>query len=546
MIEDRQEHRLPTDPAALVAVARLGGHDGPAEFLATLAPHVEAVGQQFDGLISKREERLSNDPDILRAELEAMGFKEVEEAFRRVGDWRSGRARSLRSPPARAAFEAMLPTLMRAVAAGPEPIRSLNRFGDIIDKLSSGVNLYRLLGARPKLADLLALILAHAEPLAEQLGRRPTLLDGLIDESSFAPPPDAPALAERFLAVTQGEPFDIALDRLRRMVGERRFALGVQLLAAHRDPIIIAEGYSDLAEATIVVLAELVVREFARTYGRVPGGELVVLGLGRLGGRALTHASDLDLIYLFDAPAGAQSDGAKSLPATDYYNRLASRIGAALGTPTAAGPLYDVDTRLRPQGAQGMLAVSLAAFEEYQLREAWTWEHMALCRARPLTGSEAARKKVRGLIRAILEAPNDPARIRADAAAMREEMARHKPPGGPLDIKLGPGGLVDLEFAVHTLQLASHVGLDPRLEVALQALVERELIDEGADPDLRLLSRMLVVLRLVGSRGVEPAEQSHGLVATLCGFDDWPSLLAAVDRARQRIAGRWQDVKGNA
>ena len=545
MIDDRQEHRLPVERDALEAVARLGGHEDADQFLALLAPHVEAIGRQFDGLVSKGEERLSNDPDILRRELSGMGFVEVEEAFRRVGDWRSGRARSLRSPAALSAFESMLPTLMKAVAAGPEPIRALNRFGDIVDRLSSGVNLYRLLGARPKLADLLALILAHAPPLAEQLGRRPTLLDGLIDESSFAPPPDAGALAERFLKVVRDEPFDLALDRIRRMVGERRFALGVQLLAAHRDPIVIAEGYSDLAEAAIVAFAEGVQREFVRTHGAVPGGELVVLGLGRLGGRALTHASDLDLIYLFDAPPGAQSDGTKSLPATDYYNRLASRIGAALATPTAAGPLYDVDTRLRPQGAQGMLAVSLTAFEEYQRREAWTWEHMALCRARPLTGSDAARTKVRGLICAILGSERDPERIRADAAAMREEMARHKPPAGPLDIKLGPGGLVDLEFAVHTLQLTTHIGLDPRLEVALQALVEQGLIDDCADPDLRLLSRLLVVLRLVGAKAMEPAEQSQSLVATLCGFENWPALLAAVDATRQRVAARWQSVKGS-
>jgi glutamate-ammonia-ligase adenylyltransferase len=546
MIEDRQEHRLPTDPGALEEIALLDGCRDSAEFLKRLAPHVEAVGRQFDGLVSEREERLSNDPDILRAELAEMGFKEVEEAQRRIADWRSGRARSLRSPPARDAFESMLPTLMKSVAAGPDPIRALNRFGDIVDKLSSGVNLYRLLSARPRLADLLALILAHAPPLAEQLGRRPTLLDGLLDDSSFAPPPDAPSLAGRFLEAGAGEPFDIALDRLRRMVGERRFAFGVQLLAAHRDPIVIAEGYSDLAEAAIVALTELVQNEFSRTHGNVPGGELVVLGLGRLGGRALTHASDLDLIYLFDAPEGAVSNGAKSLPATDYYNRLASRIGAALGTPTAAGPLYDVDTRLRPQGAQGMLAVSLAAFEAYQRDEAWTWEHMALCRARPLTGSEGVRAKVRKLICSILEASQDLAKIRIDAAAMREEMARHKPPEGPLDIKLGPGGLVDLEFAVHTLQLTTHVGLDPRLEVALAALVEKGLIDAGADPDLRLLSRMLVVLRLVGSKGMEPAEQSQGLVAALCGFEDWPGLIAAVGEARQRIAARWAAVKGSA
>jgi glutamate-ammonia-ligase adenylyltransferase len=545
MIDDRQEHRLPTDPELLEAIARLDGSASAAAFLGSLAPHVEAIGVQFDALVSDREERLSNDPDILRSELAAMGFHEVEEAQRRVADWRSGRARSLRSPPARAAFEAMLPTLMRAVAAGPDPIRSLNRFGDIVDKLSSGVNLYRLLGARPKLADLLALILAHAGPLAEQLGRRPTLLDGLIDESSFAPPPDAAELADLFLAAARGEPFDIALDRLRRMVGERRFALGVQLLAAHRDPIVIAEGYSDLAEAAVVALTELVSEEFRTTHGEVTGGELVVLGLGRLGGRALTHASDLDLIYLFDAPEGAQSNGKKPLPATDYYNRLASRIGAALGTPTAAGPLYDVDTRLRPQGAQGMLAVSLAAFEEYQRNDAWTWEHMALCRARPLTGSDTSRAKVLAVIRSILETGGDPARIRADAASMRDEIARHKPPAGPLDIKLGPGGLVDLEFAVHTLQLTRRIGLDPRLEVALEALVEAGLIDQGTDPDLRLLSRMLVVLRLVGSKGMEPAEESQTLVATLCGYEDWSSLLAAIDAARQRIAARWAAVKGS-
>ena len=546
MIHDRQEHRLPSDPAGLDAVARLDGRENGEALLASLAPHVESVARQFDGLVTERQERLSNDQDILRGELIAIGFGDPEEALRRVADWRSGRSRSLRSPAARGAFEAMMPTLLRAIAAGPDPVRALNRFSDMIDKLSSGVNLFRLLEARPRLAELLALILAHAPPLADQLGRRPTLLDGLIDESSFSLPPLADELSRRFLAEVEGEPFDVALDRIRRMVGERRFSLGVQLLAAHRDPIVIAEGYSDLAEAAIVALAAIVEREFARIHGRVPGGELAILGLGRLGGRALTHASDLDIIYLFDAPAGAQSDGARSLSATDYYNRLASRVSAALATPTAAGPLYDVDTRLRPQGAQGMLAVSLQAFEDYQRREAWTWEHMALCRARPLAGSDPMRRRVRNLVCDILTAPRDGAKIRADAVSMREEMARHKPPAGPIDIKLGDGGLVDLEFAVHVLQLTRHVGLDPRLEVALSQLVENGLIDKEADPDLRLLSRLLVVLRLVGTQGMEPADESRELVASLCGHADWDALLAAIDAARQRISARWASAREDA
>jgi glutamate-ammonia-ligase adenylyltransferase len=192
-----------------------------------------------------------------------------------------------------------------------------------------------------------------------------------------------------------------------------------------------------------------------------------------------------------------------------------------------------------------MLAVSLTAFDQYQRHEAWTWEHMALCRARPLTGSDAAKARVRELICDILCSERDLAKIRADAAAMREEIARHKPPAGPLDIKLGPGGLVDLEFVVHTLQLTTHTGLDPRLEVALEALVKAGEIDDGADPDLRLLSRMLVVLRLVSAKAMEPAEQSQDLVATLCGYEDWPSLLAAIEAARHRVAARWAKVKGN-
>nr|WP_294851413.1 bifunctional [glutamate--ammonia ligase]-adenylyl-L-tyrosine phosphorylase/[glutamate--ammonia-ligase] adenylyltransferase [uncultured Sphingomonas sp.] len=545
MIQDKQEHRLPMDTATLDAVAGLSGAADGDALIASLAPHVETVGAQFDGLVSDRGDRLSNDPDILKAELGALGFAEIDDVYRRVGDWRSGRARSLRSPTARSAFEAMLPPLMRAIAEGPEPLRALNRFSDIVERLSSGVNLYRLIGAKPQLAQQLALILAHAPPLADQLARRPTLFDGLIDESSFALPPQADELTERFRGAVDGEPFDLALNHLKRMIVERRFALGVQLIAAHRDPIVIAEGYSDLAEAAIAAMAEVVTREFEQSHGRIDGGELIILGLGRLGGRALTHASDLDLIFLFDAPPGAQSGGKKTLTATDYYNRLASRITAAIGTPTAAGPLYEVDTRLRPQGAQGMLAVSVDAFGDYQRGEAWTWEHMALCRARPLTGSDAARKKARNLICAILSAPSDGAKVRRDAADMRDEMALHKPPAGSLDVKLGDGGLVDLEFAVHTLQLTQHVGLDPRLEVALAALVDAGLMDDGADPDLRLLSRFLVVLRLVASHGsVEPAAQSRPLVASLCGFDNWEALVRAMDDARARIAARWSKVKG--
>ena len=542
MINDQQTHRLPADPAALDAVARLAGLADGAAMIAGLAPHVRAVRAQFDALVGETGERLSSDPEKLTEELAALGFADVGTAARRIADWRSGRARSLRSAAALAAFEAMLPGLMKAIAGGGDPPHALNRLADLVERVPSGVNLFRLLEARPALAQLLAVLLSHAPLLADQLARRPELLDGLIDDSSFAEPAEPASVAHELAEAIAGEPLDRALELARRIVNERRFAYGVQLITARADPLRIARGYSDLAEGAIEALAEATAADFASTHGRIEGGELLILALGRLGGRSLTHASDLDLIFLFDAPLDATSDGAKPLTATDYYNRLASRIVASLSVPTAAGPLYEIDTRLRPEGAKGMLAVQLEAFDTYQRESAWTWEHMALCRARAVYGSPAGRERLRARIDALLHLPRDPAKVRADAAQMRTDMARHKSASNALDVKLEKGGLVDLEFAIHTLQLSHHTGFDPSLSPAIAALAAAGLMDGALVDDMRLLLRLLVTLRLVASAG-EPAPGSRELVATACGQADWATLLEAHGAARQRIATFWNEVK---
>jgi glutamate-ammonia-ligase adenylyltransferase len=271
-----------------------------------------------------------------------------------------------------------------------------------------------------------------------------------------------------------------------------------------------------------------------------------MLALGRFGGYSLTHASDLDVIYLHTAAAGTQSDGRKPLGPNDYFNRLASRVTAAMSVPTAAGPLYDVDVRLRPQGSKGMLVVPLEGFERYQREEAWTWEHMALCRARPIFGSPAARERTSAAIREILLMKRDPAKVIADAVKMRGDMERHKPAHSALDVKLGPGGLVDLEFAVHVLQLTTHVGLATRLEVALEQLQAESLVEANIVDALKLLSRMLVMMRLVAPGDVKPTPGTWQLVAESCGAASWDALLAEHDAARQSIAALWDSIKRRA
>jgi len=546
MVDDAQTHLLPADPIALDNAARLHGLQNAESLISMLEPHVERVGTIFDSLAPESGSRLSNDPDILKEEVASLGFSDPVSAVRHIVDWRSGKARSLRSPPAQQAFEAMLPGLLRAIATGADPNHALNRLSDIVERLSSGVNFFRLLEARPALGRLLAKILAHAPTLADQLGRRPELFEGLFDASCFAMPPPAEEFAELLMNAMAGHPYDVALDRVRRLVNERRFALGVQLIDRRRDPLEVTEGYAQVAEGTLLAMGRAAREEFENSHGVFPHSELVALALGRFGGHSLTHASDLDIIYLHSAVGGRASTGWKPLGPNDYFNRLASRITAALSVPTAAGPLYDVDTRLRPEGAKGMLVVSLDAFERYQREEAWTWEHMALCRARPIFGSPEVRERVSAMIDGILRMPRDAAKVAADAVKMRAEMNQHKPPHGPLDVKLGPGGLVDLEFAVHVLQLTRHVGLSTRLENALEELAGESLVDANIVDALKLLSRMLVMMRLVAPGNVKPTHDTWQLVAEACGARTWDELLAEHQAARQSIAALWNRIKQGA
>lgn len=541
MIDDRQTHQLPQGEA-LDRVARLHGLAGGPALLDLLAPHVERVGSIYDALDSDGDghgEGATVAMGGVEASLAAAGFQDVAGATRLIEGWRGARYPALRSAPARAALDAVLPGLLTAIGEAPDPGQVLARLDTILARLPSALNLFKLLEARPALARLLGTILCHAPTLAEALARRVELIDGLIDASALDPVGDVCELSAQMHAREAGDDYQRLLDHVRQIVGEKRFALGVQIVAGVSDPLDVSAGYSRVAEAALEVLASATIAEFASRHGRVPESELVVLALGRFGGGALTHASDLDLIFLFTGDYLAESDGTKPLGAVAYYNRLAQRVVAALSVATAAGPLYEVDTRLRPSGAQGPLVVSLDGFDRYQREDAWTWEHMALTRARPVFGSPAARAAVCAVIDRVLGGERQARDIVADARKMRDEMAAHKPPQGPLDAKLLPGGLVDLEFAVHVRQLARRTGFAPDLGKAIAGLVDAGLLRPGMAEALRFLTRLLVTLRLMAPDAQPPMAATQPVVAHAVGAGDWDEVVAMLDRHRQEVTQAW-------
>lgn len=543
MVDDRQTHELPAEADALANVAHLHGLADGGAVLDLLRPHVVWVGNNYDRLAPEKDDaHLSTEADRLVGQLTDMGFAEAEAVATRITRWRAGSVRALRSSSAREALEELLPGLFAGLVRAPDPMAALNRLDDMIARLPSAINFFKLLVARPALVTMLLAMLSHAPVLADALGRRAELLDGLIDASALEPIPDLDALIGWLNRGEQGDDYQTLLDRVRQKVGERRFSLGAQIICGAVDPLEVGRGYGRLAYGAVEVLGQATIDEFATTHGHVPGGELVIVALGRLGGGVLTHASDLDLIYLFTGHYETESDGRKPLGATQYFNRLSQRIGNALSVPTASGPLYEVDTRLRPFGEQGLLAASLDSFARYQQDNAWTWEHLALTRARPIFGSPAGRAAVQQVVDDVLRFPRELQDLTRQAVEMRAMIATHKPAAGDLDVKLAPGGLVDLEFLVQVTQLASGVAFDPDLEASIAELVAAGLLPAALQGAHDLLTRYLVVSRLVSPGSAAPPEATLPLVAARCGARDWPHLLAMLDEARQSVAASWGAV----
>lgn len=547
MHSDRQTHSIPDNRETADAVARLHGLADADALIETIRPITEAVAAIYDRMVDaggSEGPRMADEGLPLEEQLTDLGYADPAAVMQRMARWRSGKIRAIRSTAAREAFEAVLPAIMKALAQAPDSDRAIARFDNMIEAMPSAINVFRLLEARPGLLQLVADLLSYAPTLADDLGRHSRYLDALIDTSAMELPGEVPDLLDAMQRRIGDADYQSTLDIVRDYVGEKRFALGVQLIEGRNDALDIARAYAHLAEAALKTLTSATVVEFEKAHGKIEDGELVILALGRLGGEALTHASDLDLILLFTGDYLAESNGARPLGATQYFNRLAQRVIGAMTVATASGALYEVDTRLRPSGGDGLLCASVKSFAQYQRESAWTWEHMALTRARTLFASDAAQAEVDAIIGDVLTAPRDPAKLYSDVIEMRQEMATHKPPKGELDVKLLPGGLVDLEFIVHALQLEKHVALHPQLGRAIGGLIDAGHLPQEFADAYALLGRLLVMVRLVAPDCNAPPAAAQALIAKSLGYADWDALNAAIRDYRGVVMEQWQRLFG--
>lgn len=538
MVNDRQTHQLPDSDEALDNVARLQGLANGADLIESLQSAVQNIQNIYDALVQDNDKRLrlAEDGVPLIEQLQDMGYG--KDAAQLVQYWRSGKYRAIRSEAAKTSFENLLPDILAGLSNAPDPQKALSSLDRILEKLPSAINFFSLLQNRPGILQLLGDILSYAPTLADALGRNAALLDGLIDNSNNLPHDQKSIIAQMQRYFHENLDYQSLLDAVRNFVAEKRFALGVQLIEGRADPNDAAIGYSALAEAAMDVLTRATIREFEAVHGRVAGGELLIIALGRFGGRALTHASDLDIIFLFTGKFSAESDGKRPLGATQYFGRLAQRVIAALSVPTASGALYEVDTRLRPSGAQGLLCVSLDSFEKYQRENAWTWEHMALTRARTVFGSDKARHKVQDIVKGILNQKRDDRY--AAIASMRREMDKHKPAISGLDVKNAKGGLIDIEFIVHAYQLHHICDIDPNIERSIIILADQKLLPHHILEAHIMMSKMLILLRLICPDLQQISEPAKQLLAQNLGYDDWKMLRHQLEDHQAKVIEQWQ------
>ena len=569
MVADEQTHDMPDSEAGLERFARFSGFASGEELSKALRDTLETVERHYAGLfedappLARGDSNMvfagaKDDPKTVEA-LKAFGFSQPATVLAIVRGWHHGRPRAVRSPQARERLTEVQPALIEALADTSDPDAAIAEFDRFLAELPAGVQLFSLLRANPALMRLIANMMGSAPRLARILSKRRRLLDAVLDPRSIGDDVDAgavdAAIASEFEAARRmlaDDPAQDILDAARMIGNEQMFLVGVRVLTGSISAAEAGASYATIAERLVAALLSEVTRDMEADHGRVSGGEAAVVALGKLGGREMTAGSDLDLVLIYDCDAEApQSDGPRPLAPSHYYTRLTQRLINALSAQTAQGALYEVDMRLRPSGQKGPVATRLSSFVSYHSGEAWTWEHMALTRARVIAGDAALLQKVDATIRNVLMRPRDAAKVAADVLDMRKRIAAEKGTANVWDLKQVRGGLVDLEFIVQYLQLTEGAKRPEILAAttldAIARMTSAGVLSVADGQELgsagRLLDDLTQILRLCLDHAFDPAVAPAGLKALLVragGAANFADLEQRLRSAETTVIGAFE------
>jgi glutamate-ammonia-ligase adenylyltransferase len=567
MVADEQTHTLPSRSEDLNRFARFLGYEDRDGFARVLLTILRTVESRYAGLFEHAPEYAAarrglvfppgaDDGDTV-AKLSDMGFRQPLAASVMVRGWLAGGPRGMKGETARARLAELAPLLIEEIAHEENPDAAIVAFDRFLGNLHGGARLFSLLRRNPDLVALVARVLGTAPRLADTLGLHPEVLDLLVDPAFFGPLPGPERLAVSLEGALDGaDTYEDFLDRVRRFGQEQRFLIGARILSGTAPAQQAGAAFAAVADTTVRTLHAKVAAMMHGSHGDVPGGDAVVLAMGKLGGREMTANSDLDLIVVYDFdPAAPESDGARPLHAAPYFARLTQRLVSALTTQTNYGRLYDVDMRLRPSGRAGPLATSLAAFEAYQRDEAWTWEHLALTRARVVSGAPALAARVTAVIRDVLRRPRDVAALARDAAAMRRAIAKEKGDASRWDLKYAAGGLIDLEFIAQYLQLAHGAAAPDIFDTATAQVFDKSaragiLGPEDAEvlrPAAQLYQDLGQILRLCVAPPFDPDAAGAGLKDLLTRAADVPdfaTLTAYLTEMQEKVRRCFERIVG--
>jgi glutamate-ammonia-ligase adenylyltransferase len=568
MIDDEQTQVLPAEREGLNRFARFLGFADRDSFAKVLVGHLDKVQRHYGRLF----EKIPAGPDrpALRFPPEAddhktldrlseLGYRKPLEVSTIARHWLAGDYRSLKGETARSHLAELLPALLEQLARTDNPDGAVVAFDHFLENLHAAARLLSLLRQNPELIALIALVLGVAPRLADTLARYPQVMDALVDPSFFGALPDDHELGRRLdAALAQSRYEEDLLERIRMFGLEYMFLIGVRILSGTLTARQAGEAFARLADAVIRAVHRAVAVNFAAAHGHIPGQEHAALAMGKLGGYEMTASSDLDLILIYDFDqAHPESDGKRPLYGGQYFARLTQRLINALTAQTNYGALYQVDMRLRPSGRAGPLATQIEGFASYQESEAWTWEHMALTRARVVSASPAFKARVEKVIADVLRRARDAELIAGDVVEMRGAIAKEKGDKDRWDLKYAAGGLIDLEFIAQYLQLVHAHELPEILDTSTARVLDkawalRVLSVEDAEvlrPAVQLYQDVTQILRLCLPGPFDPKTAGPGLLGLLARAADVPdfaTLEATLIETQAKVRASFVRILGKA